>query len=162
VFFIDSWPYPNHREVWDWIEDTFDVDEDFVLAGRQTTRRRLDRLTMSRGQSSVLERGSVQIRDHELADTSVNTALGYTSMVGMMLAEELANAEEQVGTLDRTSESRSDYLLDCRSAGSCTGGGALCRSFQRSLSFIGREGVRARDIPAVDHGEARHLACRRG
>ena len=32
----------------------------------------------------------------------MDTALGYTSVVGMMLAEELANAEDQVGTLDRT------------------------------------------------------------
>jgi len=38
------------------------------------------------------------MRDHKLADTSVNTALGCTSMVGTMLAEELANTEDQVGT----------------------------------------------------------------
>ena len=55
---------------------------------------------MSRGQTSVLERGSLETRDHELADTSVDTILGYMSMVGTMLAEELANAEDQVGTLD--------------------------------------------------------------
>jgi len=66
------------------------------------TRRRLDRLTMPRGQSSVLERGSRRLRDHERSDASVDTALGYTSVVGTMLAEELANAEDQVGTLDRT------------------------------------------------------------
>ena len=34
----------------------------------------------------------------------MDTALGYTSMVGTMLAEELANAEDQVDTLDRTLE----------------------------------------------------------
>jgi len=42
------------------------------------------------------------MRGHELVDTSVDTALGYTSIVGMMLAEELANTEDQVGTLDCT------------------------------------------------------------
>jgi hypothetical protein len=41
------------------------------------------------------------MRDHELSETTVDTALGYTSIVGTMLAEELANAEDQVGTLDR-------------------------------------------------------------
>jgi len=48
--FLDSWLYPEYRDVWDWIENTFDTEEDFedlrirdfVLAGRQTTRRRLD------------------------------------------------------------------------------------------------------------------------
>jgi len=107
---IDSWPYPEHRDVWDQIENTFSSEEDFedlriqdfVLAGHQTARRRLNRLTMPRGQTSVLERGSLQLRDHELSDTSMDTALGYTSVVGMMLAEELANAEDQVGTLDYT------------------------------------------------------------
>jgi len=66
------------------------------------TQRRLDRLTMPWGQTSVLERGSLRLREHERSDASVDTALGYTSMVGTMLAEELANAEDQVGTLDRT------------------------------------------------------------
>jgi len=106
----DSWPYPEYRDVWDRLENTFDTEEDFedlrirdfVLAGRQTARRRLDQLTMPRGQSSVLERGSLQLREHERSDASVDTALGYTSVVGTMLAEELANAEDQVGTLDRT------------------------------------------------------------
>jgi len=107
---IDSWPYPVHRDVWDRIENTFSTKEDFedlwiqdfVLAGCQTAQRRLDRLTMPQGQSSVLERGSLQMRGHELADTLVDTALGYTSIVGTMLAEELANTEDQVGTLDCT------------------------------------------------------------
>jgi len=35
-----------------------------------------------------------------MRDASVNTALGYTSVVGMMLAEELANAEDQVSDPD--------------------------------------------------------------
>ena len=60
---LDSWPYPEHRDVWDRIKNTFSTEEDFedlriqdfVLAGRQTARRRLDRLTMPRGQTSVLE-----------------------------------------------------------------------------------------------------------
>jgi len=109
-WFSDSWPYPEYRDVWDRIENTFQTEEDFedlriqdfVLAGHEMTRRRLDRLTMPQGQTSVLERGSRQLRDHERTDTSVDTALGYTSVVGTMLAEELANAEDQVGTLDRT------------------------------------------------------------
>jgi len=111
----DSWPYPEYRDVWDRIENTFDTEEDFkdlwirdfILVGRQMARRRLDQLTMPRGQSSVLERGSLQLREHERLDASVDTALGYTSIVGMMLAEELANAEDQVGTLDHTFE----YIL---------------------------------------------------
>jgi len=72
---------------------------------------------MSQGQTSVLERGSLELRDHKLADTSVDTALGYTSMVGTMLAEELANAEDQVGTLDCTFEYDliAFRLLLCRS-----------------------------------------------
>ena len=44
------------------------------------------------------------MREHERLDTSVDAALGYTSVVGTMLAEELANAEDRVGTLDRTFE----------------------------------------------------------
>ena len=63
----DSWPYPGYLDVWDRIENTFDTEEDFedlwiqdfVLASRQTAQRKLDRLTMPRGQSSVLERGSL-------------------------------------------------------------------------------------------------------
>jgi len=110
TLFSDSWPYPEYRDVWDRIENTFQNEEDFedlriqdfVLVGRETTRRRLDRLSLPRGQSSVLERGSRRLRDHEERDASVDTSLGYTSMVGTMLAEELANAEDQVGTLDRT------------------------------------------------------------
>jgi len=88
---------------------------DFVLAGHQTARRRLDQLTMPRGQSSVLERGSLQLREHERSDPLVDTALGYTSVVGMMLAEELANTEDQVGTLDCTCL---EYVLTafCRSS----------------------------------------------
>jgi len=57
---------------------------------------------MPRGQSSVLERGTVSLGQSEVRDASVNTASGYTSIVGTMLAEELANAEDQVGTLDHT------------------------------------------------------------
>jgi len=33
-------------------------------------------------------------------DASVDTSLGYTSVVGTMLAEELANVEDQVGDPD--------------------------------------------------------------
>ena len=107
---LDSWPYPEYHDVWDRIKNTFQTEEDFedlwirdfVLAGCNTARSRLDRLTMPWGQSSVLERGTLQLREHERSDTSVDTALGYMSVVGTMLAEELANAEDQVGTLDRT------------------------------------------------------------
>jgi len=53
-------------------------------------------------------------------------------------------------------------FLDCDSAGTCTRGGALCCSFQHSLSFVGGEGVRAGDVPMVDHGKAHHLTCRCG
>jgi len=76
--------------------------QDFVVTGQQTAHRRLDRLTMPRGQSSVLERGSIPLGRAEVRDTLVDTALGYTSVVGMMLAEELANAENQVGDPDHT------------------------------------------------------------
>jgi len=55
-----------------------------------------------------------------------------------------------------------DYPLDCRSSGACSGGGTLCCLLQRGLGFIDRESTRAGDVPAVDHGEARHLACRCG
>jgi len=85
------------------MEDFEDLQiQDFVLAGHQTARRRLDRLTMPQGQTLVPEQGSLQLRDHERSDASVDTTLGYTSVVGTMLAEELANAEDQVGTLDHT------------------------------------------------------------
>jgi len=166
----DSWPYPEYRDVWDRIENTFNTEEDFedlrirdfVLAGRQTTRRRLDRLTMPWGQSSVLERGSLQLREHERSDASVDTALGYTSVVGTMLAEELANTEDQVGTLDRTLEYVLIAFLDHCSSGACPGSGTLRCSLQRGFGFVGREGARAGDVPAVDHGKAHHLACRCG
>ena len=112
--------------------NTFNTEEDFedlrirdfVLTGRQVTRRRLDRLTMPQGQSSVLTRGSRQLRNHE-TDTSVDTTLGYTSIVGTMLAEELANAEDQVGTLDRTFEY---VLIAFRSS--------LCRNVPRKQSSL--------------------------
>jgi len=169
--FSDSWPYPEYRDVWDRIENTFQNEEDFedlriqdfVLAGRETTRRRLDRLTMPRGQTSVLERGSRRLRDHEGSEASVDTALGYTSIVGTMLAEELANAEDQVGTLDRT---LLEYILitslDRCSSGACPGCGTLRCSLQRGSSLVGGEGTRAGDVPAVDHCKTRHLACRCG
>ena len=110
MYSSDSWLYPEYCNVWDRIENMFDTEEDFedlwihdfVLASCQTARRRLDQLTMPRGQSSVLERGSLQLRDHERSDASVDTALGYTSIVGTMLAEELANAEDQVSDPDHT------------------------------------------------------------
>ena len=44
--------------------------QDFVVMGRQTARRRLDRLTMPRGQSSVLERGSIPLGRDEVRDAS--------------------------------------------------------------------------------------------
>jgi len=134
MFPLDSWPYPKHCDVWDRIENTFVTEEDFedlriqdfVLAGRQTTRRRLDCLTMPRGQTSVLERGSLQLREHERSDASVDTALGYTSVVGTMLAEELANTEDQVGTLDRTCL---EYILIAFRS-------SLCRIVPRKQSFL--------------------------
>ena len=57
---------------------------------------------MPRGQSLVLERGSISLGRNEVRDASVDTALGYTSVVGTMLAEELANAEDQVSDPDHT------------------------------------------------------------
>jgi len=59
-------------------------------------------VTMPWGQSLVLERGTISLGSTEVRDASVDTALGYTSVVGTMLAEELANAEDQVGNLDHT------------------------------------------------------------
>jgi len=79
---------------------------------------------MPRGQTLVLERGSLRLRDHERSDALVDTALGYTAIVGMMLAEELANTEDQVGTLDRTFEY---VLIAFRSS--------LFRSLPRKRSF---------------------------
>jgi len=55
-----------------------------------------------------------------------------------------------------------DYPLDRRSSGACPGGGTLRCSLQRGFGFVGRESARAGDVPAVDHGEARHLACQCG
>jgi len=83
-------------------------------------------------------------------------------MVGTMLAEELANAEDQVGTLDCTFEYDLIAFLDCCSAGTCPGCGALSYLLQHSLGFVDREGSKTGDVPAVDHGEASHLACRYG
>jgi len=106
----DSWPYLLAQEIWDRLDNTFSTEEDykdlqiqdFVVSGRLMARRRLDRLTMPWGQSSVLERGTVSLGSSEVRDASVDTALGYTSVVETMLAEELANAEDWVGTLDHT------------------------------------------------------------
>jgi len=88
----DSWLYPKYHDVWDRIENMLDMEEDFenlriqdfVLAGCQTARRRLDRLTMPRGQTSVLERGSLQLREHERLDTSVDAALGSLGAEGVI------------------------------------------------------------------------------
>jgi len=95
------------------------------------------------------------MRNSPRSITKLIRTTGYTSVVGTMLAEELANAEDQVGTLDHTCfRVCPDYLLDCRSSGACPGGGTLRCSLQRGFSFVGREGARARDVSAVDHGEA--------
>jgi len=59
-------------------------------------QRRLDQLTMPQGQSLVLEQGTISLGTDEVRDALINITLGYTSVVGMMLAEELANAEDQV------------------------------------------------------------------
>ena len=66
---------------------------------------------MPRGQSLVLERGTISLGSSKVRDASVDTALGYTSVVGTMLAEELANAEDQVGNLDHTFSSCSPVFI---------------------------------------------------
>ena len=94
----DSWPYPLAQEIWDRLDNTFSTEEDyedlriqdFVVSGRLMARRRLDRLTMPWGQSLVLEQGTISLGLNKVWDTSIDTALGYTSVVGTMLAEELA------------------------------------------------------------------------
>ena len=81
------------------------------------------------------------MRDHERSDASVDTALGYTSIVGTMLAEELANAEDQVGILDRI---LLEYVLiaslDRRSSGAGPGCRTLCRSLKRRFGVGVEEG----------------------
>jgi len=104
----DSWPYPLAQEIWDRLDNMFSNEDDyedlriqdFVVSGHLMARRRLDRLTMPQGQSLVLERGTISLGSNEVWDALVDTALGYTSVVGTMLAEELANAEDQVSDPD--------------------------------------------------------------
>jgi len=129
----DSWPYPSAQEIWDRLDNTFSNEDDyedlriqdFVVSGRLMAQRRLDRLTMPRGQSSVLERGTISLGVNEVPDASVDTALGYTSVVGTMLAEELANAEDQVSDPDHTF---------CHSL--TTSRSWLCRIVYRRLSSL--------------------------
>jgi len=106
----DSWPYLLAQEIWDQLDNTFSTEEDhedlriqdFVVLGCLMARRRLDQLTMPQGQSLVLEWGTTSLGSNEVRDASVDTALGYMSVVGTMLAEELANAADQVSDPDHT------------------------------------------------------------
>jgi len=104
----DSWPYPLAQEIWDQLNNTFSNKDnyedlriqDFVVLGHLMVQQRLDRLTMPWGQSSVLEQGTISLGLNEVRDALVDTALGYMSIVGTMLAEELANTEDQVSDPD--------------------------------------------------------------
>jgi hypothetical protein len=103
--FLGNWPYPQAEEVWVRADTDLIAEEDFedlhfgdfVRAGRRVARRSYRNLAATANQLSVLERGLERPRAEELPDLSVDSAIGYTSMVGVMLADEVAILGDMVG-----------------------------------------------------------------
>ncbi|KAF9643233.1 hypothetical protein BDM02DRAFT_3132564 [Thelephora ganbajun] len=76
---------------------------DFVLSHKVTARRKLERLQGSVFARSLLERGTFHAMEGiEVYNGPIEVSMGYTSSVGVMLAEEIALTNDVVGAVSIT------------------------------------------------------------
>ncbi|KAF9643655.1 hypothetical protein BDM02DRAFT_3132270 [Thelephora ganbajun] len=76
---------------------------DFVLSHKVTARQKLERLQGSVFACSLLERGTYHAMEGiEVYNGPIEVLMGYTSLVGVMLAEEIALTNDMVGAVSVT------------------------------------------------------------
>ncbi|KAF9642016.1 hypothetical protein BDM02DRAFT_3194068 [Thelephora ganbajun] len=104
-------PYPPPSSVFTRANTTENSDEDFsdlgvndfVLSHKVTARRKLERLQGSVFARSLLERGTYHAMEGiEVYNGPIEVSMGYTSSVGIMLAEEMALTNDLVGVVSVT------------------------------------------------------------
>ncbi|KAF9642493.1 hypothetical protein BDM02DRAFT_3193122 [Thelephora ganbajun] len=79
------------------------VVNNFVLSHKVTARRKLERLQGSVFALSLLERGTYHVMEGiEVYNGPIEVSMGYTSSVGIMLAEEIALTNDVVGAVSVT------------------------------------------------------------
>ncbi|KAF9643532.1 hypothetical protein BDM02DRAFT_3191498 [Thelephora ganbajun] len=104
-------PYPPPSSVFTRANTAENCDEDFsdlgvndfVLSHKVTTRRKLERLQGLVFAHSLLERGTYHAMEGiEVYNSPIEVLMGYTSLVGIMLAEEIALTNDVVGAVSIT------------------------------------------------------------
>ncbi|KAF9642272.1 hypothetical protein BDM02DRAFT_3133197 [Thelephora ganbajun] len=104
-------PYPPPSSVFMRANTAENCDEDFsdlgvndfVLSHKVTARRKLERLQGSVFARSLLERGTYHAMEGiEVYNGPIEVSMGYTSSVGIMLAEEIALTNDLVGAVSVT------------------------------------------------------------
>ncbi|KAF9643678.1 hypothetical protein BDM02DRAFT_3191315 [Thelephora ganbajun] len=104
-------PYPPPSSVFTRANTAENCDEDFsdlgvndfVLSHKVTARRKLERLQGSVFARSLLERGTYHAMEGiEVYNGPIEVSMGYTSAVGVMLAEEIALTNDVVGAVSVT------------------------------------------------------------
>ncbi|KAF9645586.1 hypothetical protein BDM02DRAFT_3130972 [Thelephora ganbajun] len=104
-------PYPPPSSIFTRANTTENCDEDFldlgvnnfVLSHKVTARRKLERLQGSVFARSLLERGTYHAMEGiEVYNGPIEVSMGYTSSVGIMLAEEIALTNDVVGAVSVT------------------------------------------------------------
>ncbi|KAF9643127.1 hypothetical protein BDM02DRAFT_3132635 [Thelephora ganbajun] len=104
-------PYPTPSSVFTRANTAKNCDEDFsdlgvndfVLSHKVTARRKLERLQGSVFARSLLERGTYHVMEGiEVYNGPIEVSMGYTSSVGVMLAEEIALTNDVVGAVSIT------------------------------------------------------------
>ncbi|KAF9642995.1 hypothetical protein BDM02DRAFT_3192354 [Thelephora ganbajun] len=120
-------PYPPPSSVFMRANTTENSDKDFsdlgvndfVLSHKVTARRKLERLQGSVFARSLLERGTYHAMEGiEVYNGPIEVSMGYTSSVGIMLAEEMALTNDLVGAVSvmtRGTVARVSELEDTRS-----------------------------------------------
>ncbi|KAF9648200.1 hypothetical protein BDM02DRAFT_3187365 [Thelephora ganbajun] len=104
-------PYPPPSSVFTRVNTTENCDEDFsnlavndfILSHKVTARRKLECLQGSVFAHSLLERGTYHVMEGiEVYNGPIEVLMGYTSSVGVMLAEEIALTNDVVGAVSIT------------------------------------------------------------
>ncbi|KAF9641893.1 hypothetical protein BDM02DRAFT_3194332 [Thelephora ganbajun] len=104
-------PYPPPSSVWTRANTAVNDDEDFsdlgvndfVLSHKVTAHRKLECLQGSVFARSLLERGTYHAMEGiEVYNGPIKVSMGYTSSVGVMLAEEIALTNDMVGAVSIT------------------------------------------------------------
>ncbi|KAF9643235.1 hypothetical protein BDM02DRAFT_3132566 [Thelephora ganbajun] len=120
-------PYPSPSSVFTRANTAENCDEDFsdlgvndfVLSHKVTACRKLERLQGSVFARSLLERGTYHAMEGiEVYNGPIEVSMGYTSSVGIMLAEEIALTNDVVGAVSITTRgtvARVSELEDTRS-----------------------------------------------